>query len=187
MVDNSVEEQQLLDYWRYAHNGESYGPVSGDEINDMLRDKQLPPTILVWREGMVEFVQVTEFAGLIRGVKVSPRMILDPQARRQRQMVSNARQNSVTMFVIFLLGLMGLLVQIAIILRGNAETTGGGCFVMVGVLGGIYAAIYLPLRWKILMTLQQNFRVMGLVGGFGLLALLPLSIAGSVLAVVAGP
>jgi len=153
-MDDPVAEAQLLDYWHYAHNGESYGPVSGDEINAMLRGKQLPPTILVWREGMEGFVQVTTFAGLIQGVKVPIRQIL---------------------------------ATIADILRGESGIVGvGACFAQTGMLGGIYAAIYLPLRWKTLMRLPQHFRVMGLIGGFGLIALFALSIALGVFAVAVG-
>jgi len=185
-MDDPVAEAQLLDYWRYAHNGESYGPVSGDEINAMLRSKQLPPTILVWREGMAGFVQVTTFAGLIQGVKVPIRQILDPHARSQAKIMSNAKQNSIAMFVIFLLWLLGLSSQIIGILRGRSEASDVNCFASVGMLGGIYAAIYLPLRWKTLMRLPQHFRVMGLVGGFGLIALFALSIAFGVFAVAVG-
>ncbi len=186
-MDDPVAEAQLLDYWHYAHNGESYGPVSGDEINAMLRGKQLPPTILVWREGMEGFVQVTTFAGLIQGVKVPIRQILDPHARSQAKMFSNAKQNSVVMFVIFLLWLLGLSATIADILRGESGIVGvGACFAQTGMLGGIYAAIYLPLRWKTLMRLPQHFRVMGLIGGFGLIALFALSIALGVFAVAVG-
>lgn len=185
-MDDPVAEAQLLDFWRYAHNGESYGPVSGDEINAMLRSKQLPPTILVWREGMEGFVQVTTFAGLIQGVKVPIRQILDPYARSQARIISNAKQNSVAMFVIFLLWLMGLARLIAVALHGYEDMTGVGCFAWAGMLGGIYAAIYLPLRWKTLMRLPQHFRVMGLVGGFGLIALFALSITFGVFAVAVG-
>ncbi len=185
-MDDPVAEQQLLDYWRYAHNGESYGPVSGDEINAMLRSKQFPPTIMVWREGMAGFTQVTAFAGLIQGVKVPIRQILDPYARSQAQMLSNAKQNSIAMFVIFLLWLLGLSRLIAVALQGDADMTGVGCFASAGMLGGIYAAIYLPLRWKTLMSLPQSFRVMGLIGGFGLIALIALSITFGVFAVAVG-
>ena len=176
-MDDPVAEAQLLDYWRYAHNGESYA---------MLRSKQLPPTILVWREGMQGFVQVTTFAGLIQGVKVPIKQILDPHARSQAKIISNAKQNSVAMFVIFLLWLMGLSSQIIGILHGRAKTTDASCFATAGMLGGIYAAIYLPLRWKTLMRLPQHFRVMGLIGGFGLIALFALSIAFGVFAVAVG-
>ncbi len=187
-MDDPVAEQQLLDYWRYAHNGESYGPVSGDEINAMLRSKQLPPTILVWREGMEGFVQVTTFAGLIQGVKVPIRMIADPEARRQAKIISNAKQNAVAMFVVFLLWLMGLSATIAGILQGEPDTAVGvgACFGPAGMLGGIYAAIYLPLRWKTLMSLPQSFLVMGLVGGVGLITLIAISITFGVFAVAVG-
>ena len=38
-------------------------------------------------------------------------------------------------------------------------------------LAGLFAAIYVPVRWKYLMGLSRSRRTLALVGGFGLMGL----------------
>jgi hypothetical protein len=168
--------QEMSAQWYYGQVGEQLGPVSGQELNAKLRNKEVAPTVLVWREGMPQWAPVTSVPALIQGVKLYSWQIADPEVHRQRKIVSNAKQNSVAMFVVFLLFLMTLMAQVTIAMSGK-KAGDGGCIGTAGILGGIYAVIYLPLRWRTIWQLPSSFRVMGLIGGFGLIALLALLVA----------
>src|SRR5438105_983048 len=41
--------------WHYAENGQRRGPVSQQELDDLVCSGKLPPTSLVWRQGMTDW------------------------------------------------------------------------------------------------------------------------------------
>ena len=46
-----------------------------------------------------------------------------------------------------------------------------------GLASGVFAAIYVPLRWRQIKDLPRNIRLLGLIGGFGLIAILVICLA----------
>ena len=49
----------------------------------------------------------------------------------------------------------------------------------IGFIAGacaIFAAVYLPVRWKTVMKLPRTVKTLGLIGGFGLIALVLLGV-----------
>jgi len=103
-----------------------------------------------------------------------------PDQRRQRA----ARQNCITMFVLFLIGL-----PLAISEAAAAGRDAGGRVVCMGLFllaGGVFSVFYLPFRWGTIMRLSAPFKVLGLIGGFGLIAILGLMLI-RMLAGIGGP
>jgi len=52
--------------WKYAQNGQPCGPVETSDLQALLRNGTLPPTTLVWQEGMANWAAANtlpEFAG----------------------------------------------------------------------------------------------------------------------------
>ena len=77
------------------------------------------------------------------------------------------------MFVLFVAALAttvgGTIVTVA---RGaGKQSLTVNCLWAFAVAGGVFAAIYLPVRWKTLRGLEPPFKVLGLIGGFGLIAM----------------
>lgn len=98
---------------------------------------------------------------------------LPDEDRRQRRIASNASQNSIAMFVVFclqvvFLAMVGLQVEIPV----------SGCVGLFIPAGAIFAAIYLPLRWRVIQSLPATIRNLGLIGGFGMMALAVLGLIG---------
>ena len=92
-----------------------------------------------------------------------------------------AMDNCIAMFVIF--ALLSLLFVASVLSRlgaigAGAPYGGMGCMGCAMLVGGIFAAIYLPLRWRVIMGLPGSFKVLGLIGGFGLIGFLLLGIVG---------
>jgi hypothetical protein len=176
MDDQDLIREDMQAQWYYGQLGEQLGPVSGQELNHKLRDKEVAPTVLVWRQGMHQWAPITSVPALIQGVKLRPCQIADVVVRRQRQSVSNAKQNSIAMFVIFVLSLTVIMVESVSALSGK-EPPNAGCLGNAAALGGIYAAIYLPLRWRTIRQLPSPFGALGLIGGFGLIGIIVVAFA----------
>jgi hypothetical protein len=89
----------------------------------------------------------------------------DPKVKK---IIRTAKQNCYTLFVLFdlFVGLLVLNVLVGLVTQGKLLFTGGplGLFVLAG---GAYAFLYLPLRWKTIMSLDKTTRVLGMIGGFG--------------------
>ncbi|MHC4718084.1 MAG: hypothetical protein ACYS5V_14015 [Planctomycetota bacterium] len=93
--------------------------------------------------------------------------------------VRNAKQNCIAMFVIFALGALGTLsVFVAALARPDvaAASAAGGCMLWASPIAALFAAIYLPLRWRVIMSLPAGYRRLGLIGGFGLIGMMLLVI-----------
>ena len=92
-----------------------------------------------------------------------------------QRVVRNAKQNAIAMFVLFCLGALATGVPVAMILLG-ADFGGLSCINWAVIAGGVFAAIYLPIRWKVLRSLSPGYRKLGMIGGIGLIVLLALNI-----------
>lgn len=53
--------------WYFAREGSQEGPVSDEQMQEMVRDGSLRPDHLVWREGMPEWRPAREVPGLVFG------------------------------------------------------------------------------------------------------------------------
>jgi len=76
--------------WYYAENGESFGPLPGDEMLARIRQSGDEP-LFVWREGMAEWTdarEAPEFSAALRSKKMRPAMFL----QAARQAVAKGRQ-----------------------------------------------------------------------------------------------
>ena len=146
------------DQWYYVQAGQQAGPVTWEQLRAMAQAQQLTPGQLVWCEGMVNWSPAGTIPGLFPGpfpaVPVTLNYTASPDPKTQR-IIKNAKINGITMFVMFCLAIVTL----------------GGCL-GIGWVGAVFAAIYMPLRWRTIMGLPGAFRVLTLIGGFGLIALL---------------
>jgi len=44
-----------MSQWHYTHNGRELGPISSDELKELVAARELDPTDLVWQEGMADW------------------------------------------------------------------------------------------------------------------------------------
>lgn len=61
--------------WYYAHDGQQHGPMSLEQLADLLRSARIPRDVLVWTQGMPQWLppmSVTEFASLQVPAPVTP-------------------------------------------------------------------------------------------------------------------
>lgn len=101
---------------------------------------------------------------------------------------TNAAKNCKAMFVVFVIMAAWLCVVAVTTALGRGPWQGSGglrmlqslsnCMAVIGLACGLFAAIYLPLRWRVIKALPRRARTLGLVGGFGLMAALLLSLIG---------
>jgi hypothetical protein len=87
------------------------------------------------------------------------------------------------MFSIFVVGVLAIPVRFVLLANGislSFDPKGNydeavpmlNMVTMLAVAGGvIWSLIYLPLRWNVIRRLPPQARVLGMVGGFGLMAL----------------
>ncbi len=176
-MDDQDFEQDIQAKWYYGQRGKRNGPVCGEEINDKLRTGQLPLTTLVWREGMRQWKLVTKVLELLQDVPEPPGgFAAVSMSYRQAGHIYYAKRNAIGMFILLQLWLMGLLAYVVIAIV-RSRYTGVACINCTGILGGIYAAVYLPLRWRTLLQLPRTTRLLGFIGAIGLIALLLLGVA----------
>jgi len=88
--------------------------------------------------------------------------------------IRNAKSNCITLFAVLVLWVLSILWDVVVL--GATEPHLVGCFIYPLSTGAIYAAIYLPLRWRFILDLPQPHRSLGLIGGFGLILLLIIAI-----------
>ncbi len=92
-----------------------------------------------------------------------------------QRVVRNAKQNAIAMFVLFCLGVLGTGAPVVMILL-DSDFGWLTCLSWAIIAGGVFAAIYVPVRWKVLRALSPGYRKLGMIGGIGLIALLVLNI-----------
>ncbi len=175
--------------WYYAADGRQVGPVSQEQLTAWLKAGQISPHMPLWREGMPQWLPASQIEQL-KGVAGGPPPLTSPVpgVTPEEKKVKNAKHNCITMFVVF--ALFSLLFVASALSRlgaiGAGASYGGmGCMGCAALAGGIFAAIYLPLRWRIIMQLPNPYRALGLIGGFGLIASLLLVMVGVIVPMLA--
>lgn len=171
--------------WHYSLDGKAEGPVTWAHLVAMARAGRLTPAHAVWREGMPDWAPAGTIEELfpIRPGLAGPVMVeyssqLDP---RTRIILRNARHNCITMFVLLVLPLVLLASGVAMSLArpsqgGEMVASLASCTSIFSLVGALYAMLYLPLRWRAIMSLPRGIKVLGLIGGFGLIVLLVVTI-----------
>lgn len=91
-----------------------------------------------------------------------------------------ARKNCSGLFYIFMIEAIGWVISAPAALLGLKiiphMVIWFGSF---GLIAAIFAAIYLPLRWRTIRLLPKKVRRRGLIGGLGLLGLVPVQLVGT--------
>ena len=175
-MDGQDFERDKQAQWCYGQAGKWNGPVSWQELNDKLRVGEVPLTVIVWRAGMRKWTPVTKVPALLQGVPEPPEGFSAIAFSITPEMVHKARHNAIAMFILLQLWVMGLLGHVLIAVFSHRYTE-PSCIQFTGMLGGIYAAVYLPLRWRALLQLPRILSLLGFIGGIGLITLLLLSLA----------
>ena len=182
-MDNPTARTLGPDEWFYAIEGRPLPPVPTHVLRSMLAAKQLRPETPVWRPGMPDWVPAWSVFGLEAPVVNPP---VDREAlerRRQATILKRTKIDAAVMFGMFLVGLL-LLAGLAIAIRSARHwrlAVVPGPFVLAA---GIWAAIYLPLRWRQLKDLPRPLNVLGLVGAIGLCSLLALLLLAAIVAAI---
>ena len=178
--------------WYYAFNARRMGPVTQGQLAAMLAGGQLSSHTPVWRQGMADWLPASRVEALRAASVPTPPPLTSPvpRATPDDKKIKNARQNCIVMFVIF--AALVLLTVTAVATRlANQQGPGHmvpmfGCVGWTAPLAAIFAAIYLPLRWRVIMQLSPPIRALGVIGGFGLIAMTLLGVAGLLLGLAGG-
>jgi hypothetical protein len=158
--------------WSYTVAGQTQGPLTTSQLREMFASRKLSPQVPVWREGTAQWVLARTIPELVAGLKLRPRELMSPEEHKAYMIVKNAKVNAIAMFVIFVGG-VGEIVAATNAALGHKRFE-GDCWGTAVVLGGLFAVVYLPMRWRTLAKLPTAFAVLGFIGGIGLLVLLAL-------------
>lgn len=179
--------------WYYAEGQARVGPVTREQLGRMARTGDLSRGQLVWGEGMADWAPAATIPGLFDGIAepVVPLAYAKAPDHKTSRIVRNAKRNTVTLFVVFVLCLLPVVISVLFALarhrtvaRGiSVEVTAFGCSHFVWT-AGIFAAIYLPVRWRYISQLPSPFKTLGLIGGIGLVTLFLLQLGWLVVALV---
>ena len=161
--------------WRYALSGQSHGPVTPAELREMLQAGQISPETPVWCDGMADWAPARTVPEVAAGLDLPPPP-LSPEHRKAAKTVKNAKVNAITMFVLFV---VGVAMYIAMMV---GEATGRrfnpGRYATLVLFAELFAAVYLPLRWRTLRRLPGAHGTLGIIGGLGLIVMLALTVVG---------
>ena len=171
--------------WFYAIWGQAHGPVTCLALREMLQSRQLHPATPVWKAGLADWLPATSVPELIQGLDLPPKYLRTPSQLRQARIVKNAKQNAVAMFSLFVPNAIAVFATLVAAVMGVRPAYTG----WVGapaVIGGLFAVVYLPLRWRLLRSLPSPYATLGTIGGVGLIVLLVLAILGWVAILATG-
>lgn len=129
--------------WYYASGGQASGPIGAEQMADLLRQRQILPGDLVWREGMADWqsaASLPELASILAEVGPIPPPLPD-QAIENRKIVAG-----VLALILGSLGIhkfyLGMPVPGTILLLGTLITCGVGAMV-THVIALVEGIIYL--------------------------------------------
>ncbi|MFW6146481.1 MAG: DUF4339 domain-containing protein [Planctomycetota bacterium] len=159
--------------WYYAAGADRRGPIPWDQLVAMAAAGQLGREQFVWTDPAAEGQRAGSVEGLFDDA-VIPIAYARPAPTQDDIIVRNARQNSIAMFITFLLCAAGMTVGL---LRSLAGSTGIGLTAALSAtpcvtVCGLFAVVYMPLRWRVIGQLPPAYRRMGRIGGLGLIVLL---------------
>ena len=177
------------DQWYYVQAGQQAGPVTWEQLRAMVQAGTIGRAQLVWAEGMPDWVMAGTVAGLFGATPPPPPVMPSAPAMipiayataiydDSPRILHNARVNCVAMFALLIATLLPRLIGMLMPAHGRLSSLGRlfmvDWAVFLGFLvfgGAIFAAIYLPLRWKYIRQLTPPYQIVGLIGGVGLLSL----------------
>ncbi len=90
----------MADQWHYGRNGQQFGPVTAQQLKQLVVSGQLQQTDLVWKQGMAQWVPAQNIKGLTFAALETPPMpeqlvqatiIHESQHTRQRSPVAPGR------------------------------------------------------------------------------------------------
>lgn len=55
----------MVDQWYYADQGQRNGPVTEEQIKKLAVTGQIKPSDMVWKQGMTQWIQASQIAGLL--------------------------------------------------------------------------------------------------------------------------
>jgi hypothetical protein len=152
----------------------------------MVATGRLPPDCLVWCQGMPQWQPAWSIAEFAAGPLPPPYPTAAEMAKKRPY--TNAAKNCKVMFVVFVIMGAWLCVVAATTAfgRGPWRRSGGlgmlrslaNFMAVVGLGSALFAALYVPLRWRVIQALPRRSRTLGLVGAFGLMAILVLMFIG---------
>jgi hypothetical protein len=155
--------------WYYSAGPEQIGPVSTDQLQVLLHNGGIHVNTLVRREGATDWFCAWAFPELVRRIKLKSTQPT-PRQRREAQILRNARRNAVNMFVLLLVTAVMVAVNVTVyLLRPGTLDPLLPLWGMASLAGGVFATIYLPLRWRAIWRVGRPYNVLGLVGGIGLM------------------
>lgn len=91
--------------WYYAQNGQQVGPVSPEELKNLLSSQALVRDTPVWREGMAQWLPANQIPELVQGLPAG--MLSQPVAGVPYQQVPSVNSMALTSMI---LGICGLVV-----------------------------------------------------------------------------
>jgi len=159
--------------WYYAAGAGRRGPVPWEQLVAMAAAGQLTRDQFVWPDPAA----TGRPAGTVEGLfeeEVIPIAYARPVPTQDDVIIRNARQNSIAMFITFLLSAAGMAIGLV---RSLTGAMGGPAATALSVtpcvtVCGLFAVVYMPLRWRVIAQLPRAYRRMGWIGGLGLIALL---------------
>lgn len=167
--------------WHYAMGSRQIGPLTWEELRHLAVTGGIVRQTLVWKTGMEHWVAAGRVLGLFEDVPVLVRPVAYAKPEEgDEKLCRRARQFAVTMFIALILGLVAMaeLILETFGPAGMALRIPGPVLLVanIGVLTtipmGLFAAVYLPYRWRVIRHLDKNHRLLALVGGTGLIVLL---------------
>ena len=173
--------------WFYtAADGERQGPVPHSDLTILLQDGTLSPSALVWREGMDQWRPAREVLELWSTRPPNTIYVAEDPAKA----IKKAKNDCIAMFVLAILIGPSLAASL-FATRGREEMSGSGvaCAGFLGFMAivmALFMAVHLPRRWRTIMALPKVHRVLGLIGGFGLILIGLTLISVIILAAIAG-
>ena len=157
--------------WYYAAGEDWRGPVSAEAIGRMLAEGQLTPDSYLWRPGMPQASAAQSLADF-RAACGLPSELSPPLRPGEQRRRRNAKQNCIAIFAFCVA--VPVILAVAVVSAGHVQEVLTGVAVAGGVVGTwaicLYAAIYVPLRWRTVAALPKTHRALGLIGLAGVYA-----------------
>lgn len=157
------------------------GPLAIEGVAALIAGGRIGAATYVWRPGLAQWcaaASLSEFATM-RFANVPG---FDAAGSKQWRIIRNAKQNMIALFIVFILFIVAIAVSVLAVIGGRNDQYMfmPGCLAYAAPMSAIFAAIYLPLRWRVIMSLPAAYKVLGLIGGFGLIAVMAFSLLSSV-------
>jgi uncharacterized RDD family membrane protein YckC len=138
--------------WWFVRDGRKWGPVSWRELNEMLASDNLPPTLLIWREGMSDWMSMDAVAQLAPPVaQYGPTLAPDGTLSYftpRLEFVYAGFWLRVGAFIIDMIIILGPMMALVILVEAYAPEVGNNPYVepLGAVVGHCTAWLYFALQ-----------------------------------------